>query len=123
MEIERNAITFWKCKTFIRENVIRYEECIRDCEAALNLNSKYVKGYGRLAKSYMALGNYQRAIEAFEKAIECAPADLDLQKEQKTCKLVNCGSDFCSSQKKRRTLKKPLRRKNMQMLQNTSKYY
>lgn len=66
----------------------RYEECIRDCEMALSLNGKFSKGYARLAKSYLALGNYERARELYEKAMEVAPTDKQLVAESKQCAVV-----------------------------------
>ena len=55
---------------------------------ALSLNGKYSKAYGRLAKSYMALGDYDRSIEAYVKATEVSPTDAELMKEYKLCKMV-----------------------------------
>ena len=68
--------------------ILSYDECIRDCESALTLNGKFSKGYSRLAKSYLALGNFNRAYESYEKAMEVAPTDKDLLAESKRCKLV-----------------------------------
>ena len=52
------------------------------------MNGKFSKGYARLAKSYTALGDYERALEAHEKASQAAPTDTELIKEQKTCRVV-----------------------------------
>lgn len=36
----------------------------------------------------MAIGNYNKASEAYEKALDCAPTDIEIIKENKLCKLV-----------------------------------
>ncbi|MDR3737134.1 MAG: tetratricopeptide repeat protein [Acidobacteriaceae bacterium] len=53
------------------------------------MNGKFSKGYSRLAKSYMALGNYDRALEAYDKATQVAPTDTDLLRDSKVCKIVS----------------------------------
>ncbi len=55
---------------------------------ALSLNGKFSKGYARLAKSYLALGEYLRALEAYEKAVEVAPTDKELDTDYKICKVL-----------------------------------
>ena len=56
---------------------------------ALEKNGKFSKAYGRLAKSYMALGDLSRALENYEKAVEAAPTDREVLDEQKECKQVH----------------------------------
>jgi tetratricopeptide (TPR) repeat protein len=85
MVIDQPAISHLNCICYESG---RYEECIRDCEIALALNGKFSKGYARLAKSYLALGNYQRARESYEKAMEVAPTDKQLVEDSKRCNVV-----------------------------------
>lgn len=85
MEIVLHVIFSLNCNIQIN---VRYEDCIRDCEMALSLNGKFSKGYARLARSYLALGNYQRAHESYEKAMEVTPTDKELVEESKRSKVV-----------------------------------
>ncbi len=65
-----------------------YEQCIQDCVAALERNGMFSKAHARLAKSYMALGDLARALEAYEKAVDVSPTDRDLVGEYEQCKQV-----------------------------------
>ena len=56
---------------------------------ALSLNGKFSKAYPRFAKSYLSLGEYDRAIESYEKAVQAAPTDTELIKDEKICRVVS----------------------------------
>ena len=65
-----------------------YEDCIKDCVTTLAQNPEYSKAYPRLAKSYLALGDLERALEAYKKATDVAPTDRELLTEFNQCKQV-----------------------------------
>lgn len=65
-----------------------YDDCIRDCETALSLNSNYTKGYGRLGMCYVAIGDYKRALESYVKALAISPKNKELLEEEEKCKRV-----------------------------------
>ena len=65
-----------------------YDACIKDCESALQINGTFSKAFNKLAKSYLAMGQLDRATENFEKAADAAPSDEDLLKTRKACKKV-----------------------------------
>jgi len=85
MVIDQPVICYLNCNGYDNG---RYDECIRDCEIALALNGKFSKGYARLAKSYLGLGDYERAHELYEKAMEVAPTDKQLLEDSKRCSVV-----------------------------------
>ncbi|CAE7500374.1 SGT2, partial [Symbiodinium microadriaticum] len=51
----------------------RYELAAADCEAAIALNSSYVKAYSRLGLSRFFLGQYSAAVNAYQRAVDLEP--------------------------------------------------
>lgn len=56
-----------------------FDAAIQDCQAALSLNNRYAKAYGRLGAAYLGAGNVNGAIEAYEKAVEHDPDNVGYQ--------------------------------------------
>ncbi len=51
-----------------------YSSAIEDCMAAISLNGSYAKAYGRLGAAYLAVGNRERAQEAYREALRLEPS-------------------------------------------------
>jgi S1-C subfamily serine protease len=60
-----------RCWAF--NNLQQYERGLADCEASIALNPRYSYAYNNLGTSLFGLGEIQRAIVAFTKAIELKP--------------------------------------------------
>lgn len=50
-----------------------WSSAIEDGMAAISLNPRYAKAYGRLGAAYLGVGNAERAAEAYAKALELEP--------------------------------------------------
>ncbi len=88
MGTDRPATCTWSGISFRLFPMRSYEDCIKDSVTALAQNPQYTKAYARLAKSYLALGDLERALEAYAKAMEVAPTDRELLTERQLCKQV-----------------------------------
>lgn len=56
-----------------------FDAAIQDCQAALSLNGRYAKAYGRLGAAYLGVGNIEGAIEAYQKAADLDPDNVGYQ--------------------------------------------
>lgn len=57
-----------------------YENCIDDCNAALKIDSKYVKAYYRRMQANECLGNNNQAFEDCSKVLEFQPDNVDAKR-------------------------------------------
>jgi len=53
----------------------RYEDAVKDCDAALAIDATYVKAYARRATAREALGDVEGALEDWEQTATLAPRD------------------------------------------------
>lgn len=53
-----------------------YTSAIEDGLAAVSLNPRYAKAYGRLGAAYLGVGNIDKATESYQKALELEPDNL-----------------------------------------------
>lgn len=51
----------------------QYDLAIQDCRAALALDTKYSKAYGRMGLAFSCQNRYEQAVEAYKKALELEP--------------------------------------------------
>lgn len=56
-----------------------FEKSIADCKMALLYNPQYSKAYGRMGIAYANLRKFDMSIEAYKKALELEPDNLDYQ--------------------------------------------
>eukprot|EP00794_Sanderia_malayensis_P009028 gene9028-9995_t len=80
-----NAATFYTNRALCYMKLQSWQKVITDCQKALELDSKSVKGYFFLGQAYLEQSNYDDAITSFKRA-------LDLAKDQK----LNFGDDIAS---------------------------
>ncbi|KAK9508051.1 hypothetical protein O3M35_007798 [Rhynocoris fuscipes] len=50
-----------------------HKSAIDDCNLALRIDPNYSKAYGRLGLAYYGLGNYEKSVEYYRKAIQLVP--------------------------------------------------
>lgn len=53
----------------------KYDAAVKDCKAALAIDSGFVKAYTRLGAAYASQKKTDEAIEAYEKALELEPSN------------------------------------------------
>ncbi len=56
-----------------------YEECINDCNSAIQIEPSYTKSYYRKAKALYCQWRLDEAAEVIEKAHEMEPSNTDIQ--------------------------------------------
>jgi len=69
-----NAI-FFSNRSYCYHRLGQNEEACLDAEESIDLDPSYIKAYNRLGTAHKALGNNEKAIEAFEKVISLSPAN------------------------------------------------
>uniref|UniRef100_A0A667YBL0 Tetratricopeptide repeat domain 12 n=1 Tax=Myripristis murdjan TaxID=586833 RepID=A0A667YBL0_9TELE len=62
----------------------KYKEAISDCEWALKCNEKCIKAYLHMGKAYLALKNYNKSRNCYEKITEIEPRKEKMVKEYLT---------------------------------------
>lgn len=73
--LTNRAIAFLKCDKF--------DNAMRDCQMALQINPKFAKAYNRMSKCQIALGNLVEATISLQKSIELEPTNAVNKKDQK----------------------------------------
>ena len=64
-----------------------YERVVKDCEIAVGLNENFLKGYLRLAKAYLSLGNFDKAEETLTQLYLRDVRSTDVPNERTKIKL------------------------------------
>ena len=59
----------------------RYHSALEDAQHCINLDENFVKGYLRVAKCYMMLGNPNLSISFYDKALELQPCNSQAKQE------------------------------------------
>eukprot|EP00657_Telonema_sp_P-1_P008442 TRINITY_DN29622_c0_g1_i1.p1 TRINITY_DN29622_c0_g1~~TRINITY_DN29622_c0_g1_i1.p1 ORF type:complete len:222 (+),score=92.81 TRINITY_DN29622_c0_g1_i1:176-841(+) len=62
----------------------KFSAAIADCEAALQINPKYVKGYLRAGKCYLRVGDFEQSKKMFNQAKVWEPANVQVKTELAT---------------------------------------
>jgi tetratricopeptide (TPR) repeat protein len=77
LALEPNDLLTRKNKTLALVNLKRNSEVLAQCDSILQLDSKYAKAYAYKGFAYADMGDYPKAIENFEKAVELDPKDSE----------------------------------------------
>ncbi|KAJ2850097.1 Small glutamine-rich tetratricopeptide repeat-containing protein 2 [Coemansia brasiliensis] len=70
-----------------------HEKAVSDAKKALEIDSKYSKGYSRLGLAHYSLGQYKEAAEAYEKGLELDPGNSVMLKSLESAKAKLASSD------------------------------
>ncbi|XP_063707185.1 small glutamine-rich tetratricopeptide repeat-containing protein alpha-like [Culicoides brevitarsis] len=60
-----------------------YNRAAEDCKMSLKYDPKYSKAYGRLGLAYSKMNKHELALDAYKKAIEIEPENVDYQNNMK----------------------------------------
>jgi len=63
----------------------KFEEALEDADAAIAISEEWAKGHFRRAKALTALDRHAAALGAIRRAVELAPDDKSLKKEEAAC--------------------------------------
>jgi DnaJ family protein C protein 7 len=65
----------------------QYQEALKDCDAAIELNQSYVKAYTRRGQCRQNLGDYEGSVRDYQRASEIDPNSEDVATELRNAKL------------------------------------
>lgn len=77
----KDHLALWTNKAQTNIKLGRFEEALVDCDWALRVFSNSMKAYVLMGKAYLGLRNYEKAREAYKKALECDPTKQNLIKD------------------------------------------
>ncbi len=63
----------WNRRAVLYYTQERYQDALKDCQAAVKLNPVHFGAWHGLGVCYAALGDYRQAIQAFRKALDIQP--------------------------------------------------
>jgi len=84
-----NVSAYYSNRAFAYIKTEMYGAAIRDADAALQIDPKFVKAYYRRAVGNMALGKFKDAVKDFRSVVKVVPTDADAR-----LKLVECEKEF-----------------------------
>jgi tetratricopeptide (TPR) repeat protein len=70
----------WNRRAFLYYSIGNYRKSLSDCQKAVQLNSIHFGALHGMGLCYAALGEYGKAIQAFQRALEIQPYSLVNQK-------------------------------------------
>ncbi|NDJ21418.1 tetratricopeptide repeat protein [Nostoc sp. B(2019)] len=70
----------WNRRAFLYYSIGNYQKSLLDCQKAVQLNSIHFGALHGMGLCYAALGDYSKAIQAFQRALEIQPYSLVNQK-------------------------------------------
>ncbi|MEM7556110.1 MAG: tetratricopeptide repeat protein [Cyanobacteria bacterium P01_A01_bin.84] len=70
----------WNRRAFLYYSIGDYHNSLADCQMAIRLNSVHFGALHGMGLCYAAIGNYSKAIKAFQRALEIQPYSLVNQK-------------------------------------------
>ena len=71
----------WNQRAIARFNIEQFDESIRDCHQALELNPYHFAAAAGMGQAYLELNNYVSALESFRRALRLSP-DLEAVRAQ-----------------------------------------
>ena len=74
-----NAAVYYSNRAAANAYLGRDLETVRDCEAAIQRDAKYVKAYTRLGQAHLKLGNIEAAIQTYDRALQLEPSNVAIQ--------------------------------------------
>lgn len=77
----KDHLALWTNKAQTNIKLGRFEEALVDCDWAIRVFSNSMKAYVLMGKAYLGLRNYEKAREAYKKALECDPTKQNLIKD------------------------------------------
>ncbi|XP_024387762.1 serine/threonine-protein phosphatase 5 [Physcomitrium patens] len=80
----KNAV-YWANRAFAHTKMESYGSSIEDATMAIEVDSKYIKGYYRRGTAYLALGKFVKALKDFRQVQRIVPKDPDALKKVREC--------------------------------------
>lgn len=85
LEHEPKAHAIFGNRSMTRLSMGQFEEALADANAAIAISEDWPKGHFRRAKALTALDRHAAALDAIRRAVELAPDDKSLKKEEAAC--------------------------------------
>ena len=88
IELCPDCVAYYGNRSACRMMMGQYQEALHDARDSVRLDSSYAKGYVRIAKCCLALGDTAAALNAINKAEELDPSS-DLANEKRSLQALN----------------------------------
>lgn len=79
IELDGKNPVFYCNRAAVYSKLGNHHQAIKDCNAALSIDSSYCKAYSRLGLAYSSLNRYKDAKECYEKALKLDPENESLK--------------------------------------------
>jgi len=79
IELDSTVEAFYTNRCLVRTNQGKFDAGIDDCLAALKMNPRSAKAFGRMGSTQYQAGRYELSSEAYTKALECDPGNVTYQ--------------------------------------------
>lgn len=79
IELDGKNPVFYCNRAAVYSKLGNHQQAIKDCNAALSIDSSYCKAYSRLGLAYSSLNRFKEAKECYEKALELDPDNESLK--------------------------------------------
>ncbi|CAN8286790.1 unnamed protein product [Cochlearia groenlandica] len=85
IELNGNNAVYWANRAFAHAKLEEYGSAILDASKAIEVDSKYSKGYYRRGAAYLAMGKFKDAWKDFQQVKRISPNDPDATRKLREC--------------------------------------
>ncbi|XP_057536300.1 serine/threonine-protein phosphatase 5 isoform X2 [Amaranthus tricolor] len=85
IELNNQNAVYWANRAFAHTKLEEYGSAIHDATKAIEIDSKYSKGYYRRGAALLAMGKFKEALKDFQQVKRLCPNDPDAAKKLKEC--------------------------------------
>ncbi|XP_057526802.1 serine/threonine-protein phosphatase 5-like isoform X2 [Amaranthus tricolor] len=85
IELNNENAVYWANRSFAHTKLEEYGSAIHDATKAIEIDSKYSKGYYRRGAALLAMGKFKEALKDFQQVKRLCPNDPDAAKKLKEC--------------------------------------
>lgn len=84
----RQDVTFYSNRAMCYLKLSKFRECINDCNAAINIDPKFAKAYGRRGQAQLALGEIDSAVISYRQAYDIEGNENTLKKNAEEAEML-----------------------------------
>uniref|UniRef100_A0A1J3HMB1 Serine/threonine-protein phosphatase 5 n=1 Tax=Noccaea caerulescens TaxID=107243 RepID=A0A1J3HMB1_NOCCA len=85
IELNGNNAVYWANRAFAHTKLEEYGSAILDATKAIEIDSRYSKGYYRRGAAYLAMGKFKDALKDFQQVKRISPNDPDAARKLREC--------------------------------------
>ena len=84
----RQDVTFYSNRAMCYLKLMKYQQCINDCNSAIQLDPKFAKAYGRRGQAQLVLGDIDGAIMSYRQAYDIEGNENTLKKNAEEAEML-----------------------------------